>query len=165
MNTKFKGNKQAGFSLIELLIVIVIIGIIAAIAIPNLLASRRSANGASAIQTLRVLSQTEATYASGVGNKEYGTPMDLLNGGYIDSVVVAACGVPPTPKSGYFIQANILTSAMVGGPDYSFSMQPVGGATANRGGDRSFYVDASGVIRVASVLGPPADATSSPLNQ
>jgi prepilin-type N-terminal cleavage/methylation domain-containing protein len=61
-------NKQKGFSLIELLIVVAIILIIAAIAIPNLIRSRMAANEASAVASLRTLTTAFVTYSTTYGN-------------------------------------------------------------------------------------------------
>lgn len=87
-----------GFSLIELLIVVIIIAVIAAIAIPSLLASRRAANEASAVQTLRTISSAQKTYIGTQGtNNSYGSLNQLNAAGMLDQTFTGTTFT----KSGY----------------------------------------------------------------
>lgn len=98
-------RSQKGFSLIELLVVMVIIGIIVSIAIPNLLASRRAANQGSAVAALRAIHSGETVYYYSSGNGSYGALSDLRNAGIIDSVL----GTAPFTKSRYLFNVKVLT--------------------------------------------------------
>jgi prepilin-type N-terminal cleavage/methylation domain-containing protein len=160
-------SKLAGFSLIELLIVVAVILVIAAIAIPNLLRSRMAANEASAVASIRSINTSQVVYQSTYNVGFAATLLDLGDGGTVANCApsilptkTSSCLIDATlasgSKSGYnFLYTPVASGAVIG--IYGINADPV---SAGGSGQRHFFSDGTLVIRVnnlavASGADPP----------
>jgi type IV pilus assembly protein PilA len=172
-------RKQKGFSLIELLIVVAIILIIAAIAIPNLLRARMAANESSAVASVRTVTTGEVTYQTAYPTTGYAAALVNLGGALgaacvpsaatgclIDSVLANNGNPANSGKSGYSFTTG--TGTVAGGVNVGYTVAAVP-LTINQTGIRAFCAEEDAVVRV-----DPAGACSSteaniltfnPLNQ
>ena len=152
-------NKQNGFSLIELLIVVAIILIIAAIAIPNLMRSKMAANEASAVASLRTLNTSivayQTTYATDPASLASLGPAATPSSTAAD-LVDNLLGVDPAQKSGYTITYTPVAATPI--TQYTILAAPQSTST----GQRQFFTDQSGVIR-QTTDGTTPTASSTPI--
>lgn len=156
-------RRQRGFSLIELLIVVTIILIISAIAIPSLTHSRMQANETAAVGALKALTESAVMYSNSYG----GFPRSISNlgpsGGGPNSSSVAADLIDSTlasgVKSGYKFTFTIVAADPAGNVvSYAITAVPV---TPGTSGQKAFYTDQGGVIRVSP--SGTADSSSPPI--
>src|SRR5260370_1926554 len=149
-------RKQKGFSLIELLIVVAIILIIAAIAIPNLLRARMAANESSAASSIRVVTTGQITYQSAYPTVGYSATLLALGGGLgvacipssttacvIDSVLANDGNPKDSGKSGYLFTSGAGTA--VGGLNIGYTVlgKPI---SKNQTRDRAFCAEEDALI-------------------
>jgi len=159
-------RKQKGFSLIELLIVVAIILIIAAIAIPNLLRARIAANESSAVSSVRTVNTAQITFNSSYSTVGFASALSNLGG--------TSCA-PPNATSACLIDTQLASGSKSG---YSFSLGGASGTPnatyqmfaspiqANQSGVRYFCSFADAVVRVnPSASISTCDYTQAPLNQ
>lgn len=114
-----KSRGEQGFTLIELLIVVAIISIIAAIAVPGLLRARMTGNESSAIASLRTTTSSQVSYSAACGNGAYAPTYDQL-------------ADPPAgaPNSQGFISAEFNATAPIIKSGYEFTLQGADGSAA-----------------------------------
>jgi len=151
LNRERPSRTTAGFSLIELLITVAIIGIIAAIAIPNLLASRRAANEGSAQYSLRTIHSCEITYFATSGLGEYADIPTLRVNLLTDQILGSGT------KSGYNFEA--IPTVGIQPALYYATATPIVTSGVGQTGTRRFGIAEDGVIRADTTapLDPYAD--------
>ena len=146
-----KLKSRHGFTLVEIMIVVAIISLLAAIAIPNLLRARHNANEAAAIAAIRTISTACESFRSAQTPPAYPATLAALSGAvppYIDASLAGATAVG-TARQGYFH-----TYAMVNNNQFTCTSSPAASGTT---GTRIFFVNETGVIRLNNAAGAPIE--------
>ena len=138
-------KKQKGFSLIELLIVVAIILIIAAIAIPNLMRARMSANEASAVGSVRTINTSQVQFNSTYG-QGFASTLSTLAGaaGTCTASNTSACLIDSVLGAGQKSGYSFVVAAANNNQTYTVTGVPI---AIGQTGQRGFFSDQSGVIR------------------
>ena len=165
-------SSQQGFTLIELLIVVAIISIIAAVAVPNLLKTKQSGNEVSAATSLKAVSQAQVGYSLSCGNGGYATAFATL-------------GVPSPGTNESFLSEDLTSAVNPVKANYVFSIAPGADAavgendcngtatqsayyasavpqTFGQTGSRSFAVTGRGMVWQVYAAAPPPEPFSAP---
>lgn len=157
---EYGGKGMAVTGMVLSILTVVTIPFIASIAVPNLLAARRSANEASAQQSLRNIRNAQFRYRETIGHGEYARSLrELGQARLIDDSVA---NMEHTPKSGYLV-VKFETRPATSTTEATFSVvvSPAQRVGLSRSGSRSFYTDDSEIIRHSQ--SPSEDATANSL--
>ncbi len=145
--TRFAPGSNEGFSLIELMIVLVVIAVIVSIAVPNLLESKKATNEASAIAAMRTICTAQMVYLNTLGSGKFAASLNVLETAkLLDSVLSSG------KKDGYSYTVASVNNDL----DFNAIAVP---ETVGKTGYRGFYTDATAVIRF-SIDGSPPNSSS-----